>query len=115
MIPRRSILLSVVIVVGGLVASVGCSSGPSRPSDPVLAQGYDIYRTRCQACHGANGEGQSAPGFKGIADRLSFEKHVEKVVDGVDGTRMPAWKGILTDDEINAVVRYEREVLGAKN
>jgi mono/diheme cytochrome c family protein len=51
--------------------------------------------------------------MKGIANRMSFETHVAKVANGVDGTRMPAWKGILSDDEITAVVRYEREVLGA--
>ncbi len=105
--------LALVVALAFMVALVACSSGPARPADPVLGQGYDIYRARCQSCHGPSGEGQSAPGLKRIANRMSFDVHVDKVANGVSGTNMPAWKGILSDDEITAVVRYEREVLGA--
>lgn len=100
--------LAVAAVVVGVAA---CSSAPARPSDPVLAKGYDTYTQRCASCHGLSGEGGAGPQMKGVATRLSAEKHLETVRNGRTGTAMIGFKDQLSDEEIQAVVRYEREVL----
>jgi mono/diheme cytochrome c family protein len=46
----------------------------------------------------------------GVADRLTRDEHLTVVREGRNG-KMPAWEGTLTDEEIEAVVDYEREVL----
>lgn len=108
----RSSRRAVVALVGLIgLAGTGCSSGPARPDDPVLAKGQDVYKIRCQSCHGPDGEGIAAPTFRGVTQRLSIEQHRQVVVDGRPGTRMLAFGDTLSDEEIDAVVRYEREVL----
>lgn len=102
-------------IIGLALAAGACSSGPGTPSDPVLAKGQEIYNQRCQACHGPSGEGVSAPAFYGIANRLTLEKHEQTILEGRAGTRMPGFKDSLTADEVEAVARYEREVLGVKD
>ncbi len=45
----------------------------------------------------------------GVSDRLSRDEHLTVVREGRNN--MPAWEGTLTDEEIEAVVDYERDVL----
>lgn len=54
-------------------------------------RGAQLYKTRCAACHGANGEGKPAvkmPAVKGTA--MTAEKMVELLLQGDSGTRMHA-------------------------
>jgi cytochrome c oxidase subunit II len=94
---------------GALLAS--CGDSPQRPTDPVLARGYDVYQDQCASCHGTGGGGGSAPRLKGvIAGRYDVETHTRIVTGGV-GARMPAFGERLSPEEVDAVVRYEREGL----
>ncbi len=68
-----------------------------------------MYEQRCASCHGSGGEGSSGPSLAGVADRLTVDDHVAVVRDGRG--QMPGWDGTLTDEEIDAVVAYERDVL----
>lgn len=104
-------------------------------TDPEVALGQELYEANCASCHGAGGEGGSG---RPLADSVtltfpSFEDHFAFVLEGspAEGTpygnpdrpggqhiarsqgfgTMPAWGGTLTEEEIRAVVRYEREVL----
>jgi mono/diheme cytochrome c family protein len=81
-------------------------------SDPVLALGRDVYGDNCARCHGDAGGGGAGP-------KLSDGKVVEHFPDPAAQAEvirkgrgaMPAWDSKLTPDEIDAVVRYTREVL----
>ncbi|MEA3020511.1 MAG: hypothetical protein QOI47_2035 [Actinomycetota bacterium] len=109
---------------------------PVTISDPVVLQGQTIFATQCSGCHGAGGEGgtgrplagQALLTFPNIADHLSwvFNGSPAKGTPYGDPNRpggqhisqdkwgaMPAFGklGVLTKDQILAVVRYEREVL----
>jgi len=86
----------------------GLASPESAPSDDDSA-GRDVYEQRCASCHGSGGEGSSGPSLAGVADRLTVDDHVAVVRDGRG--QMPGWDGTLTDEEIDAVVAYERDVL----
>lgn len=80
-------------------------------------QGAEIFRTNCATCHGSEGHGDGPAGQaldphpKNLAllqakagdDFLFWRIH-----DGVPGTSMVAWKGILTDEQIWQVVSFLR-------
>jgi cytochrome c oxidase subunit 2 len=108
----RTLALSGLVCLSVLAISSCDGGGPAAPSDPVLAEGQRVYNSRCSSCHGKSGNGGSAPKLKDvIADRYSVEQHTAIVVNGAGGGRMPAFGKELTPEEIDAVVRYEREGL----
>jgi mono/diheme cytochrome c family protein len=108
---------------------------PTTPDDP-LAVGREIYTGQCATCHGATGGGGVGPALTEGDTLLTFpdfRDHLVWVREGTeaanpDGTygdpqreggprtledlpgTMPAF-GDLTDEELLAVVRYEREQL----
>ena len=118
---RRGAFVGLVVVVVALAAgcgggSGGESSGPPRPSGAQaggaqLLQGWRVYATYCARCHGLKGEGGIGPRLAGRVESRypNVEDQMQVVRDG--RAAMPAWSGTLSDDQIDAVVRYEREVL----
>ena len=103
--------------------------------DPVQ-MGADVYRSAgCSSCHGANGEGGVGPALAGDEAETTFpdiEDHIAWVESGSIGTPqaplgygdpareggqrvskggMPSFAGSLTQEQIEAVVQYERERL----
>jgi S-disulfanyl-L-cysteine oxidoreductase SoxD len=119
--------------LAALTASVaGCDSRGSsllRPDDPaVVAAGQRVYRAHCAACHGASLEGQPQWRERDARGRLPAPPHdasghtwhhpdavlLEIMRDGVAKaagqpdypTDMPAYKGVLSDEDIIAVLSY---------
>lgn len=103
--------------------------------DP-LQLGSEIYRSAgCSACHGGQGEGGVGPALAGEEVEQTFpdaEAHAEWIRTGSIGTPsnpepygapdreggqrlsrggMPSFAGQLSEEEIAAVVQYEREQL----
>jgi mono/diheme cytochrome c family protein len=84
--------------------------------DPTVGQ--ELYHKYCQVCHGKEGEGDgimtkimdiepmdhSNPNETG---RLSNEQLVASILDG-KGNFMPAWRGVLSQGDIEALVSYIR-------
>jgi mono/diheme cytochrome c family protein len=108
--------LGAVVVVTAVVllaAACGGQSAPATPSDPVLAQGQQIYNRNCASCHGKGGNGGMGKKLAGVvANEYPNIADQEAVIAGGRGS-MPAWKDKLTPEEIEAVARYTREVLGS--
>ena len=80
--------------------------------------GMQLYRTYCQACHGEEGEGDGIlTGLMGIkpmdhtnpnaTNRLDNQQLIDRILDG-QGTYMPAWRGILSQSDVEALVSYIR-------
>ena len=78
-----------------------------------IAQGADVYKTKCQSCHGATGVPSpgmaKSMGVKAATDpavkAMSEDKMIAITTNG-EG-KMPAFKGKLTDAQIkDAVVHY---------
>ena len=89
---------------------------PTPRSSPLAPMGNRTrcsWSQRCASCHGNAGGGGSGP-------KLSDGKVVEAFPDPVDERQlildgigaMPAFVGQLSESQLEAVVRYTREVLG---
>jgi len=78
------------------------------------SDGAAVYKTKCASCHGADGSGQTAMG-KSLKLRDLGSADVQKQTDKelynltTDGKgKMPAYKGKLTEADINALVAHMR-------
>ncbi|MDP9451905.1 MAG: cytochrome c [Actinomycetota bacterium] len=108
-------------------------------TDPVLVQGQGVYAQSCASCHGNDGGGGVGRPLSGGEVLLTFPdpaEHIDWVVNGsppagtpygnperpggqhisseTSGGPMPPFGDSLTPEEILAVVRYEREILGGE-
>ena len=111
-------LLCFLIMVTALFT--GCSAGapevplgPGGEPDRELMVGRDLWSQRCASCHGKDGGGNSGPKLSGGKVGEKFPDPAEQkqlILEGRAG--MPAFAEELSDSEIEAVVRYTREVLG---
>ncbi len=92
--------------------------------DELLAQGKDVYAKQCVACHQPGGEGLP-PAFPALTGskvvnspllsaegKLVTDSHVDRVMNGKPGTPMQAYRNILNDVELAAVITFERNALG---
>ena len=81
-------------------------------------RGFVLYQRYCQACHGEEGMGDgvmtqlidmnpSDHSNPNEMDRVSNDKLIRYILEG-EGEYMPAWKGILARDEVEALVSYIR-------
>lgn len=77
-------------------------------TDAAKSKGKEVFAAKCAVCHGGNGEGLIGPNLTdkywinggGISD-------IHKtVVNGVVEKGMLAWKGVLSEDDINNVVAF---------
>jgi mono/diheme cytochrome c family protein len=75
----------------------------------------DLYKSRCQGCHGAGGhasmvgKNMGAKDFQDPEVAKMSEADLGKIIS--DGkNKMPAYKGKLTDDEIKALAKYIKEM-----
>ena len=82
------------------------------------ALGAQVYEANCATCHGASGGGDGPAGAGLQPPPANFtdgewkyggelESVKNVIINGIPGTAMIAWKGTLTDEEIDAVARHE--------
>jgi cytochrome c553 len=96
----------------------GGMAGGAAPAGDEAALGTQVYEANCLTCHGAQGKGDG-PAGAGLqptpanftdtqwingGDLASVRKTIE---NGIPGTAMIAWKGTLSDAEIEAVAKHE--------
>ena len=75
-----------------------------------------LYKSKCAACHGADGKGDTPAGKKlGIKDfhspdvaKMSDAELFEITKKGKD--KMPGYDGKITDDQIKELVQYVRSL-----
>ena len=89
-----------------------------------LERGRKVYFEACSPCHGIRGDGKgpAAAGFdpaprnfrrgvykfrSTVSGMLPLDRDLERTVrEGLAGTEMPRWKGVLAENDIMAVVQY---------
>jgi len=93
-------------------------AGPEVPRPDSILDFATLYQQNCSACHGPDGKGGAAqeladPVYLGIADDGALRR---ATANGVPGTSMPAFSqsagGMLTDEQVEALVRGMREGWG---
>lgn len=81
--------------------------------DELMARGKAVYDKNCLACHGANGEGGVGTAIAGSAIATGeLGGHLNIGVNGVAGSAMQAFGGIINDVEMAAVITYQRNAFG---
>jgi mono/diheme cytochrome c family protein len=124
-----SILLTILVACGGNTAtnSTGNSTtantntqvkSPTLPVSEDTSQGRELYVKQCAECHKESGEGGEVvvDGRKMKADnltddrrkRLTDEKMIKTMVDGIPDEGMPSYKDKLSEAEMREIVRYIR-------
>ena len=84
-------------------------------NDPTLHEGRRVYAKYCASCHGVAGEGAPAPAFiRGRLLRVLPEPAAELALLRTGVGVMPSFGETLTVRELDAVVRYTREVLAPR-
>jgi mono/diheme cytochrome c family protein len=111
---------------GGLADAVAAKGSDADKKAYLIEQGAALYKTNCQACHQANGEGV-AGAFPPLANSdyegyQTPEGHTKIVLNGLNGKivvngteyngAMQGYAGLLTDAQIAAIVTYERNSWG---
>src|SRR5215475_5277809 len=105
---------------------VAATGGPTAVRQPSWAAlGEQVYGNKCAACHQLTGQGLPGvfPPLKGSAVVTSSDptEHIRTVLHGLTGktiggvayaTPMPAFADQLTDEEVAAVLSYERASWG---
>ncbi|GAA6139378.1 hypothetical protein NBRC116583_31250 [Arenicella sp. 4NH20-0111] len=96
-------------------AAEAADEGATLSMDELLTKGESVYNSQCAACHMADGAG--LPGvFPAItASALvvgPLDAHLDIVMNGKPGTAMAAFGRQLDDEEIAAVLTYQRNALG---
>jgi mono/diheme cytochrome c family protein len=109
-------LFAGMAVVAAATAMAACSGGgqsaPPTPTDPVLAQGQQIYQQKCASCHGKGGGGGLGVKLADVVESRypNIEDQIAVIAEGKGN--MQAFGDELSQEEMMAVARYEREVLG---
>jgi cytochrome c6 len=85
---------------------------PGSASGAGTSPGARIFSANCATCHGANGEGALGPQLAGKVVK-DFPDEADQIAFVTNGKgSMPAWKGMLTPEQIRLVVEYTRSGLG---
>ena len=94
---------------------------PAPPTEDNVAEGREHFGHHCAICHGLDGQAYGVP----FADKMEppvpdlMSKDIQDyadgqlksiINDGINPSGMPAWKGILSDDEMWRIVDYIRHL-----
>lgn len=75
-------------------------------SDEMIAEGSEIFGKSCAVgyCHGSEGRSARGPALR---DRVWDPRDLHRITaEGVPGTAMPGWKGVIADSAVWAVTAY---------
>jgi mono/diheme cytochrome c family protein len=109
---HRLLQMSTLIVALAISPLIRCSATAQEDA-------AGLFQSKCAACHGADGSGNTAVG-KSMKIRDFHSPEVQKQTDAqltemisAGKGAMPSYKGKLTDEQIKQLVGYIRE-LGKK-
>ncbi len=93
-------------------------AGKTNPLGPEASiAGADIFKTNCATCHGDTGLGDGSastyldprPANLVMLNTTAADDYLYwRISTGREGTAMPAWKGVLDDQQIWQVIAFIR-------
>ncbi len=114
-----------------LAAAPGASptAAPPGGEGALLSRGKEVFDANCASCHGPGGTGGVGPAFVGGKVKVCFPTAEEQLAFVKVGTQqrkgarygaadscvarlgdMPSWGGVLSEEELRAVVAYTRNL-----
>ncbi len=106
------------------MAAAASGSDKTWSKDELMAAGKAVYEKNCASCHQPEGQGLP-PVFPALAGskvvntpllspegKLVKDGHVDRVLNGKEGTAMQAFKTTLSDADLAAVITFERNSFG---
>jgi mono/diheme cytochrome c family protein len=104
-------LTGLVLVAALVLGGCGGDGGEDAavPSDPVLALGQQVYRRHCATCHGSRGGGGQGVKLADVVEQRypNIDDQIEVIANG--RANMPKFSEKLSQEEMEAVARWERE------
>lgn len=89
---------------------------PKKTKAELMSMGKYAYETMCSSCHQLNGRGLPPlyPGLRAssVAVGKTISRHIDAILNGIPGSAMQPYRDTLTDEEIAAIVTYERNAWG---
>jgi len=108
------LMFALTLGIGITVLAVGLvDGGPGvAAAKSVDDLGREVYELRCASCHGATGGGGVGPALNnGILVQKYPDPADHKAIVVNGRAAMPSFAAVLSSEEINAVVEYERSGL----
>jgi mono/diheme cytochrome c family protein len=98
---------AMLALAGVLMGDVALSQQnvPNLKDPNIIAAGHDLFLAKqCAHCHGVDGQG----GINLARRELDADGVFQSIADGREknGLRMPAWREVLTDEEIWQATAY---------
>jgi cbb3-type cytochrome c oxidase subunit III len=118
---RFSYGLAGVVSIFVAIQAPGAASQTAQSGE---SRGKALYETHCVECHGASGDGNSSPAGLLTPRPRDFtsgkykirttetgsiptdDDLIRSVREGLNGSAMPGWRGLLSDGDIREVVDY---------
>lgn len=93
------------VVLASILVLAGCQREAAQP-DQNAFRGQYVYLKNCAPCHDAKNPDLvvAPPPLAGLSKTKSDDEIRDVIQQGRN--TMPAFQGMLTNDDINAVVRY---------
>ena len=80
--------------------------------EELVAAGADVYRMNCTACHGAELQGGVGPALANNPFTGNKSSLIEQVLNGFPDHGMPAFRGILDDQQMASLLTFIRNTHG---
>ncbi len=113
--PRAETRLASTAPESPAASMADTAAAPAEPwtLDTVMARGETLHASNCAACHQANGQGLPAAGFPPLAGTaVSRDEHIKLAVHGRTGTAMAGFGPQLANEELAAIITYQRNAWG---
>ncbi|HVN22263.1 MAG TPA: c-type cytochrome [Dongiaceae bacterium] len=93
-----------------IVLLVICSLAVSIAMPAFAADGAAVYKAKCAACHGPEGQGKVGPAVKGTS--LTADQITDLLVKGNDAKKVPHKKAVtgVSADDAKAVADYVKSL-----
>jgi mono/diheme cytochrome c family protein len=94
-----------IVVIGLMFEKLHADEIPNLKDQKVISAGHDLFlRRQCAHCHGEDGKGGVNLAKRDLDPKGVFIA----IADGREknGLRMPAWREVLTDEEIWQATAY---------
>lgn len=105
-------LLATRVLRAAVARAANAAARPQATADP--AGGADIYAAMCERCHGGAAKPGDlggafyppAPTLAALGSHYNEREIAWIVAHGIRNTGMPAWRGLLSDDDIGDVAAF---------